>query len=93
MMKRKRKGKERKRERKKVMGGFKQNLINKRRKKIYFPVPPICTVPTWKKKYHFGKGGGGEYYFLGKYIPLRSGRVEEMYIKLIYVYKVIPALC
>ena len=69
MMKRKRKGKERKRERKKVMGGFKQNLINKRRKKIYFPVPPICTVPTWKKKYHFGKGGGRILFFGKIYTP------------------------
>ena len=22
-------------------------------------VPPICIVPTWGKKYHFVKGGGG----------------------------------
>jgi len=27
-------------------------------------------VTTWGKKYHFEKrGGGGEYDFLGKYIP------------------------
>ena len=32
----------------------------------------ICTVPTWGKKYDFGRvrGGGIEYDFWGKYIPL-----------------------
>ena len=36
--------------------------------KIYFP--PICTVPTWGKKYFERVGGEEEYNFLGKYIPL-----------------------
>ena len=35
---------------------------------MYFP--PICTVPNWGKKYHFGKGGGGENMIFGKiYTP------------------------
>jgi len=35
------------------------------------PPPPICTVPTWGKKYHFGKGWGeGRIRFFGEiYTP------------------------
>ena len=32
-------------------------IMTKSGEKYIFP--PICTVPTWGKKYHFGRGKGG----------------------------------
>ena len=46
------------------------NLIFQWGTKKYFP--PICTVPTWGKKYHLEMGGGEEYDFWEKYKPLKK---------------------
>ena len=50
---------------KKVGKGEKKSIRGRITTKSYTPgginifiSPPICTVPTWGKKYHFGKGGG-----------------------------------
>ena len=58
-------GKRKKRGRKNHEVEIMTNLIFQWGTMKYFP--PICTVPTWGKKYHFQHGGGGEEYdFLGE---------------------------
>jgi len=44
--------------------------------KDIFP-PPICTVPSWRKKSHFGKGGGKNMIFGKIYTPGLRGKIRS----------------